>query len=494
MADRIQFWLNDRSIEVEGVAGTTTLLRYLRDEVHLVGTKEGCGEGDCGACTVAFIERRDDGSATFRAVNSCLMFLPMCQGKRLYTVEALRDRADAFQNSSSGFHAVQRAMVDRRGSQCGYCTPGIIMSLFEACYREDMGAEWQLDDQMCGNLCRCTGYRPIREATRDVAGQRPDDRFMAELRNHREGDASLQGVQGTYLGQPQQYFQPATLDELWAIRAAHPQAILVAGGTDLGLWVTKFRREMPVVIGLEALDVLKELTETASGWRVGAGVSLTRVHEVLGPELPGVDRMMRVFGSRQIRSRATVGGNICNASPIGDTPPLWLALDATAIVVGPAGERRVPMSVFFLGYRETALQGDEILLAIEVPRPKPGAFFHSYKVSKRREMDISAVAAAMYVDTDGDRVTEVRLAYGGVAATPYRAQKTEAFLMGKPWTEATVEAAMQVLDAEVAPISDHRGSARFRSLLARNLLRGFFLESQGGAPVVADRPSGTMVI
>ncbi len=492
---KITFWLNDRLIEEDEAAGTQTLLRYLRDDRHMPGTKEGCGEGDCGACTVALVERKDDGSATFRAVNSCLMFLPMCQGKRIYTVEALRKRSRSMESSSSGFHPVQWSMVKTRGSQCGYCTPGIIMSIFEACYREDMGEEWQLDDQLCGNLCRCTGYRPIRDAARDVAGARPEDRFLAELNNFRPGSAAMDKYEADYEGSDQIYYQPASLQALWQIRAEHPKALLVAGGTDIGLWATKFHFDMPVVVGLEAIEDLKQLQRTDTHWQIGGGVNLTRLHETVGAEISGIDKMMRVFGSRQIRSRATVGGNICNASPIGDTPPMFIALGAQVVIAGSGGQRRVPLDEFFLAYRKTALQADEVLLRLDVPHPSSTSFFATYKVSKRRELDISAVAAGMFVDFDAaGNVSVIRLAYGGVAATPIRATSAEAFLLGKAWTDENISAAMACIDDDFSPISDHRGSARYRTLLARNLLRGFFLESQrSDRDRVVDRPSGTVM-
>jgi xanthine dehydrogenase small subunit len=496
VAHKIQFWLNDRRIETGAVPGTTTLLRYLRDHLHLTGTKEGCAEGDCGACTVTLIEERPGETPTFRAVNSCLLFLPMLQGKRVYTVEGLRDRT-ASADPAAGYHPAQLAMVETRGSQCGYCTPGIVMSLFEATYREDMGEDWQVDDQLCGNLCRCTGYRPIREAGKKIAGLRPDDRFRAAAAQYQARDAALELRAVDGLAGDQIYVQPTTLDDYFAARQAHPDAVLLAGGTDLGLAVTKHHRHFPAVIGLEGLGALRRLERTEAGWTIGAGVNLTRVMETAGADFPALHRMLRWFGSRQIRSRATLGGNLGTASPIGDMAPTLAGLGATVVLAGSGGERRVPLDAFFTGYRQTALEGDELILAVEIPFTPPDAYCSSFKVSKRREMDISSVAAGMFVQTDADGVvTAIRLAYGGVAGvSAARARNAEAALLGKPWSMASVEAALPSIDEDFTPLSDQRGSADYRTLVARNLLVGFFVESQQpDRGRLEPRPVGTAAV
>jgi xanthine dehydrogenase small subunit len=489
--DAIRFWLNDRLIEERAVPATTTLLRYLRDHRALTGTKEGCAEGDCGACTVAILEPRADGPATYRAVNSCLMFLPMLQGKRVFTVEALRESLPG-QPAGAGHHPVQQAMVDSRGSQCGYCTPGIVMSLFEACYRSDMGPTWKIDDQLCGNLCRCTGYRPIREAAEAIAGSRPRDRFAAEANQYVPGDAGLDYAAPHPTQGSQSYKQPTTEAALWDALDASPDAQLVAGGTDVGLLVTKRHQHLPNVIGLEGLEGLRAASQSPAAFEVGAGVSLTQVLELVDGALPALEKMLRVFGSRQIRSRATMGGNLVTCSPIGDLGPVLVALQAIAVVKGRNGTRDVPMGDFLAGYRQTALRPGEILWAVRIPRPQ--GFAASYKVSKRREMDISTASAGMQVWVDNGIVRDICLAYGGLAARPaQRAVATEAALRGKPWTEATVEAAVPHLDTDYQPISDLRGSATYRSLLAKNLLRGFFLDSQRpAADQLQDLPVSTI--
>src|SRR5687768_10282971 len=300
-ARTLAFTVNGRPVEVRDVPPTTTLLQWLRTE--LTGTKEGCAEGDCGACTVAIVERNGSEPA-FRAVNSCLVLLPMVHGKEVVTVEGL-DR-----------HPAQESLVQRLGSQCGYCTPGVVMSMFEACYRGDLSERWQIDDQMCGNLCRCTGYRPIRDAAQAIAGLCPDDRFAEMLRSDPDEIASLQ-----YEAGGQRWFAPASLGELWPILDRHPGARFIAGGTDLSLLVTKKFEELPLLI---ALDRIAELQQIEAGTWIGAGVRLSQLESFAKDAFPSIERMLRYFGSRQIKNRGTVGGNLCNASPIGDLPPILM--------------------------------------------------------------------------------------------------------------------------------------------------------------------------
>ena len=321
--NHLRFNLNGTWIEERGLSPTTTLLRYLRDRRGMTGTKEGCAEGDCGACTVAVAERGSDGKTTWRAVNSCLLLLPMLQGKHVLTVEALKGAGE------DGYHPAQVAMAKALGSQCGYCTPGIVMALFEATYRADLDAPWKLDDQLCGNLCRCTGYRPIREAAEAVAGSQPKDPFSAGLE-----EAAPQSMALTYEGTGQRYSTPSTLEGLWAELDAHPDSRFVVGGTDLSLEVTKKFAVLPKLVSLEGLAELKTLTEIDGGFRIGSGVTISELEEFCEERLPSVHRMVRYFGARQIKHRGTVGGNLCTASPIGDLPPVLISLGATAIIRG----------------------------------------------------------------------------------------------------------------------------------------------------------------
>jgi xanthine dehydrogenase small subunit len=464
--NHLRFNLNGVWIEERGLSPTTTLLRYLRDRRHLTGTKEGCAEGDCGACSVAVAELGADGQPVWRSVNSCLVMLPMLQGKHVVTVEALK--------VGDAYHPAQVAMAKALGSQCGYCTPGIVMSLFEATYRKDLDAPWKLDDQLCGNLCRCTGYRPIRDAAEAVAGTCPRDSFSEAL-----PAAKPESMAMHYEAAGQRFTTPGTFDELWAELDAHPDARFVVGGTDLSLEVTKKFAVIPKLVSLEGLRELKTATEIDGGFRIGSGVTISELEAFTAERLPSVHRMVRYFAARQIKHRGTVGGNLCTASPIGDLPPAFISLGATAVIRGRAGERRVPLEQFFTGYRKTALAPKEILAAIEVPRVPATARAVSYKVSKRRELDISTVSAALYVDTDAAGVvTTARLAFGGMAATPMRAAGAEAALLGQPWTAETVARAAKAIAADFTPMSDHRGSAAYRSLVAANLLRGFFDETK----------------
>jgi xanthine dehydrogenase small subunit len=480
--DTIRFTLNDRPVAVEGVPPTTTVLEHLRQRLHLTGTKEGCAEGDCGACTIAYVDVDHAGRPALRSVNACLVLLPMLHGRRVWTVEGLRA-------ADGRHHPVQEALVQALGSQCGYCTPGVVMTMLEACYRDDLDAPWKLDDQMAGTLCRCTGYRPIMDATRAVAGARPAGAIAAAL------DAPPRALPALdYRAHGQRFVRPDSLEGLWAALDEAPDARFVAGATDLGLEVTKSRATWPVLICLEGIPALTAITARDGAWSIGAGVTLSALEAAAEDALPALARMLRYFGARQIKNRATVGGNLCNASPIGDLAPILLALGASARIAGPGGERTVPLADFFVGYRQTALAPGEILAGIALTAPAPGDRVAAYKVSKRRELDISAVAAGMYVRLDGAIVAEARLAYGGMAATPARATKTEAALVGQPWTEATVEAACARLAQDFTPLSDHRGSAWYRATLAANLLRGFFHETlDDPAPRLTPRHSGTVL-
>jgi xanthine dehydrogenase small subunit len=459
----IRFNLNGAWVELREVAPTQTLLRWLRDERGLTGTKEGCAEGDCGACTVAVAEPQPDGQQAWRAVNACLLLLPMLQGKHVRTVEALRTDAP---------HPAQAALTEALGSQCGYCTPGVVMTMFEATYRGDLDQSWKLDDQLAGNLCRCTGYRPIREAAQRVAGTRPDDEFQRTLK---EPAGSMQLA---YEHGGQRFTTPVTFDALFDELDAHPDARFVNGGTDLGLEITKRFETPKKLISLEGLRELGVLAQGSTGFTLGAGATISELEAFTATRLPAVHRMVRYFGARQVKHRGTIGGNLCTASPIGDLAPVLLALGGVAVLRSRKGERRVALSDFFLGYRKTALQPGEVLAAVEVPTPHADARTCAYKVSKRRELDISTVSAGFLVEVDaGNRVKAARLAFGGMAATPTRVPTAEAALVGQPWSPASVELAVQQLEATLKPLSDHRGSAEYRRTVASNLLRGFYEET-----------------
>ncbi|MEY2481924.1 MAG: xanthine dehydrogenase large subunit [Verrucomicrobiota bacterium] len=500
MSGAIEFRLNGKTVRVDSVSPNTTLLEWLRAS-GLTGSKEGCAEGDCGACSVAIVDRDARGKRSYRAINSCLVPLPLMAGRDIISVEGVAScshgaaspcpadrRADTAARLQQ-LHPVQKAMVENFGSQCGYCTPGFIMSLFEGYYRKDMKTAAQLDEQLCGNLCRCTGYRPIRDAAADALAQRNgSDAFDAQLKTAK---AKLKATRYNFGGET--FMRPTSLQKLFRAMAENPDARLIAGATDLGLEITKRFQRFPALISIEAVPELNEISLTETEWRIGAATTLTKLDDLLGAEFPIIREMLSVFGSRQIRNRATLGGNLVTASPIGDSPPVLLALEAKVVLASAAGERVLPLDEFFVAYRKTALQSGEILKSVIIPRPKAGVRTHRkfYKVSKRREMDISTVAACFAVEvTEGGTITKARLAYGGVAALPVRARATEAALIGKHWSTAACEELLPVLQKEFTPISDVRGSANYRRELIANLLRKFFSEDGGRSSRDAENIAG----
>ena len=469
VAASFSFELNGKLRTVQGLASSLTLLQYLRNE-GLVGSKEGCAEGDCGACSVAIAELSADGKPVYRAINSCLIPLPALAGRKVVTVEGL--------SSERGeLHPVQRALIERHGSQCGYCTPGFVMSLFEAYHRDDLRAEWQIDDQLCGNLCRCTGYRPIREAALAVLTSR-DEQFA-----HSATDGDSQSPL-EYECENQLFLRPTNLRTLLERVHEFPEARLLAGGTELGLAITKLYQSFPVLISVEAIPELRRIDFDETEWRIGAAATLTDVWDRLGEEFPPLAEMLRLFGSRQIRNRATLGGNLVTASPIGDAAPLLLSLDADVVIVSLEGERRVPLDEFFVSYRKTALGQGEVLQQIILPRPvsaKSKTWCQFYKVSRRREMDISTVAGCFRIELDSkQRIKLARLAYGGVALTPVRAKQVETALLGKLWNEETIQIVLPLLRSSFEPISDVRGSAAYRRSLITELFEKFFEDTQSG--------------
>jgi xanthine dehydrogenase molybdopterin binding subunit/xanthine dehydrogenase small subunit len=491
MSGAIEFRLNGTAVRVDSVSPNTTLLEWLRAS-GLTGSKEGCAEGDCGACSVAIIDRDARGKRCYRAINSCLVPLPLMAGRDIISVEGVACASASgcsdgalspysAKQSGNALHPVQQAMIQNFGSQCGYCTPGFIMSLFEGYYRKDLKTTAQLDEQLCGNLCRCTGYRSIRDAAADAFAQRDGtDAFDAQLKTAK---AKLKATRYNFGGEI--FLRPTSLEKLFRAMAEHPEARLIAGATDLGLEISKRFQKFPALISIEAVAELNEVTSTAAEWTIGAATTLTKLDDLLGAEFPEIRDMLSVFGSRQIRNRATLGGNLVTASPIGDSAPVLLALDAQVALASADGERTLPLDEFFVAYRKTALQPGEILKSIIIPRPNAGTKTRRsfFKVSKRREMDISTVAACFVIAVDGDgNISKARLAYGGVAALPVRAKKTEAALIGKHWSDSACEEVRPILENEFTPISDVRGSAAYRRQLIVNLLRKFFAEERPDVP------------
>lgn len=482
--------VNGRTLLVEREKPTTTLLQFLRTR-GMTGTKEGCAEGDCGACSVALVDRNASGQPTFRAINACIALLPMFAGREIVTVEGLSRNPDRDAPLSlADLHPVQRAMVENYGSQCGFCTPGFVMSMFEGYYREDLAEPWQMTDQLCGNLCRCTGYRPIREAMQDAmthaktSPHRSTDAFVKLLAKKRE-KAPLD-----YRASDERFVTPTSLTELLTFVANHPDAVLVAGATEIGVYQNKRYQHFPLLVSTEGVAELRAIRKTDEAFVVGAAATLTELEEAIEGELAPLKKMLLVFASRQIRNRATLAGNLVTASPIGDMAPVLLALGAEITLASHAASRTMPLDEFFLGYRKTALAPGEIVTSITIPRAIPSGLsrrFETYKVSKRRELDISIVAAAFAVCTDDhDVIRNARLAYGGVAATPARAKEAERALVGKTWHEAFATA-KPLLEKAFSPLSDVRSGDAYRRGLVVDLFEKFTL---GVTSEAQDAPLG----
>ena len=476
MSEPIRFYYQGAVREVNDAAPTQTILQHLREELHCTGTKEGCAEGDCGACTVV-IGSLNDGKLEMKAVNSCIQLTPTLDGKALFSVEDL-------QQPSGQLHPVQQAMVECHGSQCGFCTPGFVMSLWGMYLKQDgkKPSRGQVDDALSGNLCRCTGYRPIIDAAMrmcELPAVTFDRGAVAEKL------APLQrSTAATYTATGQSFHAPRTLDELVALRATHPEATLLAGSTDVGLWVTKQMRELGDIIYLGQVDALKTVSEADGMLDIGAGVTLEDAYQAVCKHYPDqLSEMWQRFASLPIRNAGTLGGNVANGSPIGDSMPWLIALGSQVVLRGPLGERVLAIEALYLAYQKKDMQPDEFVQSVRVPLPRDAVRFRTYKLAKRFDQDISAVCAAFAFTLDGDIISEARIAFGGMAATPKRAAATEALLTGKPWSEENLTAAMVMMARDYAPLSDMRASGEYRMKAAQNLLRRFWFETRQNAPL-----------
>lgn len=460
LPSRIEFVVNGEPVQAE-LSLHTTLLDFLRAS-GFTGAKEGCAEGECGACAVVMVKQHDGGSA-YCPVNSCLMLLPMAAGQEIYTVEALagRDR----------LAAVQQAMIEQGGSQCGYCTPGFVMSLFAEHYRP--GRTGPCDPHAtAGNLCRCTGYRPIHDAALSL-GPAPADSFRERLSR-----PAPEVAPRVFASQSASFWQPATLAECAALLVAHPDARVIAGATDLAVESNLRGRRFSRLVSVEALAELRNFQETDEEVELGAALTLSEIEERWKSAPAVIPDWMKLFASPLIRNRATLGGNLATASPIGDAAPLLLALDAQLSISGTNGQRKIPLASFFRAYRKTALAAGELIVSVHLPKPFP-RHLRFFKVAKRRMDDISTVAAAFAFDLDREgRVRRARLAYGGVAPVPLRSTQAEEALQGRTWDESAVQHAQEILGQTLQPISDHRGSAAYRLALAQSLLQKFWWEQR----------------
>jgi xanthine dehydrogenase small subunit len=469
----VRFVLDGEIVAVTGLAPTTTVLEYLRNVAGRTGTKEGCAEGDCGACTVVLGELAPDRPfINYRAVNSCIRFLPTLDGKELVTVESL-------EATDGGLHPIQQAMVDLHASQCGFCTPGFVMSLFALYLHEASPTREEVVGALSGNLCRCTGYRPIIDAGCRMSDYREPTRWSRDEAQSASRIAKLQAVQRAMQDPALRFpgfFAPRGLDELAAALEAAPDSVLLAGGTDIGLWATKHLRELPPIIYLGEVPELAQIRNGAGGLWIGAAVPLSAAWPALVAAHPALTEQARRFASPPICNSGTLCGNIANGSPIGDSMPALIALGAELELRHGTLSRKVPLERFYLGYQKKALVPGEFIVGVAVPSPKPGRLFASYKLGKRIEQDISAVCAAFAVDVADGRVVQARLVYGGMAAIPARASNTEAALLGQPWSDATIDAAVAALAVDFKPLTDARASREYRLQTAGNLLRRFYLQ------------------
>jgi xanthine dehydrogenase small subunit len=501
--DRVRFLLGDEIQELRDVDPTMTVLQYLRTVAGRCGTKEGCAEGDCGACSVVLTEPFGDGEKKlrYRAVNACIQFLPTLHGKQLITVEDLQTPpGDRGQTVGDGdhlkhLHPVQQAMVASHGSQCGFCTPGFVMSLF-AMYHDEAVRNGRLDrsginDALAGNLCRCTGYGPIVTAAQTMREYGRTDRFDAR------SSATIEALEALNAGESlalntngRRYFAPATTDQLAELVMAHPDACILAGGTDVGLWVTKQHQILETLIYTGNVSELHSIRDTGDAIEIGAAATYTEAADILATEYPDFGELIRRLGSVQIRNSGTIGGNIANASPIGDSLPVLIAANARVVLRRGNHRRELPLDQFFHAYRETDLTPGEFLETVILPKRRPLARLRCYKISKRFDQDISAVCAAFVLELEGGRVKSLRIAFGGMAAIPRRASACEEALIGQDWTDANLEAAVAALAGDFTPMSDMRASGEYRGIVAGNLLRKFFLETsgaQGGTRLVGEK-------
>ncbi|MAP94499.1 MAG: xanthine dehydrogenase small subunit [Ponticaulis sp.] len=471
----IKFVMNGEIRTLKACDPTRTVLEWLREDQRLTGTKEGCAEGDCGACTVVLGELIGE-CVRYRAINACIVFLPMLHGRELITVESL--------GTSKDMHPVQKTLADLNGSQCGFCTPGFVMSLFARYQDTDPELPKPVNTVLAGNLCRCTGYGPIQETGNtlqpDVSVQ---SRFggsqtVSLLQSIHNSDAGEIIYHDTNFGTPRTAFIPTREEQLADLLDEYPGATIVAGATDVGLWVTKHLRNLQTLIFNGNIPSLKGIAQVNGGLTIGAGVKYSDALKQLASLHPDIGALITRIGSVQVRNSGTIGGNIANGSPIGDTPPFLIALNSQLTLASQAGERVIDIEDFFIEYGKQDLRPGEYVKSVHIPALAENLFFRTYKISKRFDQDISAVCGAFSIYLDDGLVKDARVVFGGMAGTPMRAKACEAALIGKAWESETITSACHAMTHDFKPMSDMRASADYRMKVAQNLLRKAFAESQ----------------